>query len=266
MAKLIIMPNPKSFTSSIHDYLINKYFIEDIVPGIKEPSFLTNNTIQMKLNLLLRGMYNQFNSKFFIDATQNYQKFNSVFFRSIKKHDYIVLFPIRSAVNRYESMFNMLYEMGNIETEKMMGLIKNHDMITNGQINQLLKTEIDINGGFKKTTVTKAVLNAPTLNILIKNLSPNKIFILKIDEENQTPDSINQEIKNKLDKFARILRVSIKNNDCKFRYISPALEIRRKKPSYEKLSNDNKKDLKRLSDIDKNYCNFLIKNSSVTVL
>jgi hypothetical protein len=235
------------------------------VPGIKEPSFLTNNTMQMKLDLLLRGMYNPFNSKFFIDATQ-YQKFNSVFFRSIKKHDYIVLFPIRSAVNRYESLFNMLYEMGNIETEKMMGPIKNHDMITNGQINQFLKSEIEINRGFKETTITKAVLNGPTLNILIKNLSPDKIFILRIAEENQTTESLHQEIKNKINKFVRVLGVTTKNNNYIFHYISPAQELREKKLSYQKLSNKNKKELKKLSDIDENYCNFLIRNSSVTVL
>jgi hypothetical protein len=174
---------------------------------------------------------------------------------------------MRSVLRRYQTSFNFNYELANSKKSKkykeFIKLMKTYEIILQGDINQLLTYEIQNISSAKELTLLNSSLNAPFLNALIKNLLPEKIFTMEINEDDE---NLNLSLEKKLDKFALIMKLKIKDPDYKFTYVSPGNSIREKNLKYQDLTYENKKNLERLSSIDKNYSNFLIRNSSVTQL
>lgn len=112
MTKLILCPNPKSFTTSIHDYLTHKYYVNDVVRGVKEPYFLKRTSMfHLYIRKFYTHLYGMLGTGALIDASQAYAQRD--FFREARSFDYHLLFPSRGLVGKYETLLNMIYQLSN---------------------------------------------------------------------------------------------------------------------------------------------------------
>ena len=302
MSKLVLLPNPRSFTTSIHDYLTHKYHIYDVINNIKEPAFLVRDLLMKeKLRLFLLGFYSQSNRTAFIDASQIYSQKNIA--DKIVGKDYHLIFPTRSLTKKYESLLNFLHQLSNIKDDniellkymhKYFWIKKNNlssgigivfetknisnkndvmfdgkvvmeffDMIKQGDFDKLIERDIERFNSKNKPSLLKSVHNASLLFHYIKSLDHKRIYRLNINEEHSR-QLMTADIAKGLDNFAGLINLREKDTQYRFVHARALSKIRQQK--IIKLSSSSIDKLKKISQADQDYVEYLSSKYSIRLL
>ena len=288
----MLCPNPKSFTTSIHDYLTHKYYVNDVVRGVKEPYFLKRTSMfHLYIRKFYTHLYGMLGTGALIDASQAYAQRD--FFREARSFDYHLLFPSRGLVGKYETLLNMIYQLSNTnitnqELAVMARKKKNIDSallaenirLTNGlkwlfsnidpnfidtnikYMNLLAQGKVDdfaiadIQNFYKKNqpSLLRNLLDGSVLLRYIDGLDSQRIYFLKINEEKS---DLHLNITIGLDCFAERLGLQAKNNNYTLKYIQHLSDLRVKKKI--NLSQKVKTELKKIADTDHNFVEWLVK-------
>jgi len=293
MAKLLLLPNPRSFTSSIHDYLTHKYHVYDVVNDIKEPAFLIRDQLMReKLRLFFLGFYSQSSRTTFIDASQIYSQKKIA--NKIVGKDYHLIFPTRSLINKYESFLNFLHQLSNVKNDnvellkymhKYFWVKKNNflsgmdivyetmnisnkddvmfdgkvimeffDMIKQGDFDKLIELDIERFNSKNKPSLLKDLHNASLLLHYIKSLDHKRIYRLNINEE-YSQQLMTTDIAKGLDNFADLINLREKDTQYRFIHVRALSKIRQQK--IIKLSSSSIDKLKKISQADQDYVKYL---------